>query len=148
MACARADQARPPTRGCPTCGLRVRIQDRVVWVAWRPARVARPAGRSGHPFLAARHAEHRQPAGWGGRTGRRRRLHSGRDAGARRGRPCYVFYAASALLGALGLTLVGHGRILAVVLVTSAALASTVAADLLQKTGWRVRVPYLHALLR
>jgi len=53
-----------------------------------------------------------------------------------------------ALLGALGLTLFGHGRILAVVLVTSAALASTVAADLLQKTGWRVRVPYLHALLR
>ena len=61
---------------------------------------------------------------------------------------CYVFYAASALLGALGLTLFGHGRILAVVLVTSAALASTVAADLLQKTGWRVRAPYLRALLR
>ena len=61
---------------------------------------------------------------------------------------CYVFYAASALLGALGLTLFGHGRILAVVLVTSAALASTVAADLLQKTGWRVRVPYVQAMLR
>jgi len=61
---------------------------------------------------------------------------------------CYVFYAASALLGALGLTLFGHGRILAVVLVTSAVLASTVAADLLQKTGWRVRVPYLRTLLR
>lgn len=61
---------------------------------------------------------------------------------------CYVFYAASALLGALGLTLFGHGRILAVVLATSAALASTVAADLLQKTGWRVRVPYLRTLLR
>lgn len=60
---------------------------------------------------------------------------------------CYVFYAASALLGALGLTLFGHGRILAVVLVTSAALASTVAADLLLKAGWRVRVPYLRTLL-
>jgi UDP-GlcNAc:undecaprenyl-phosphate GlcNAc-1-phosphate transferase len=60
---------------------------------------------------------------------------------------CYAFYAASALLGAIGLTLFGHGRILAVVLATSAALASTVAADLLQKTGWRVRVPYLRALL-
>jgi len=60
---------------------------------------------------------------------------------------CYVFYAASALLGALGLTLFGHGRILAVVLATSAALASTVAADLLQKTGWRVRVPYPRPLL-
>jgi UDP-GlcNAc:undecaprenyl-phosphate GlcNAc-1-phosphate transferase len=60
---------------------------------------------------------------------------------------CYVFYTATALLGALGLTLFGHGRILAVVLVTSAALASTVAADLLQRTGWRVRVPYLQRLL-
>ncbi len=60
---------------------------------------------------------------------------------------CYVFYAASALFGAIGLTLFGHGRILAVVLATSVALASTVAADLLQKTGWRVRVPYLRALL-
>ncbi|HEY1161965.1 MAG TPA: MraY family glycosyltransferase [Candidatus Dormibacteraeota bacterium] len=60
---------------------------------------------------------------------------------------CYVFYAASALFGAVGLTLFGHGRILAVVLATSAALASTVAADLLQKTGWRVRVPYLRTLL-
>jgi UDP-GlcNAc:undecaprenyl-phosphate/decaprenyl-phosphate GlcNAc-1-phosphate transferase len=60
---------------------------------------------------------------------------------------CYVFYAASALLGALGLTLFGHGRVLAVVLVTSWALASTVAADLLQKTGWRIRVPYLGRLL-
>jgi UDP-GlcNAc:undecaprenyl-phosphate GlcNAc-1-phosphate transferase len=60
---------------------------------------------------------------------------------------CYVFYTATALLGALGLTLFGHGRILAVVLVTAAALASTVAADLLQRTGWRIRAPYLRALL-
>jgi UDP-GlcNAc:undecaprenyl-phosphate GlcNAc-1-phosphate transferase len=61
---------------------------------------------------------------------------------------CYVFYSASALLGALGLTLFGHGRVLAVALVVSAALASTVAADLLQKTGWRVRAPYMRTLLR
>jgi UDP-GlcNAc:undecaprenyl-phosphate/decaprenyl-phosphate GlcNAc-1-phosphate transferase len=60
---------------------------------------------------------------------------------------CYVFYTATALLGALGLTIFGHGRILAVVLVASAALASTVVADLLQRTGWRIRVPYLRALL-
>lgn len=60
---------------------------------------------------------------------------------------CYAFYAASALFGAIGLTLFGHGRILAVVLATSVALASTVAADLMQKAGWRVRVPYLRALL-
>jgi UDP-GlcNAc:undecaprenyl-phosphate GlcNAc-1-phosphate transferase len=43
---------------------------------------------------------------------------------------CYVFYAVSALLGALGLTLFGHGRILAVVLVVAAVLTSTVVADL------------------
>jgi UDP-GlcNAc:undecaprenyl-phosphate GlcNAc-1-phosphate transferase len=62
-------------------------------------------------------------------------------------RTCYVFYSATALLGAIGLTLFGHGRILAVVVVTSAALASTVAADLLQKSGWRVPVPFLRRLL-
>jgi hypothetical protein len=60
---------------------------------------------------------------------------------------CYVFYAASALLGAIGLTLFGHGRILAVALVTALALASTVAADLLQRTGWRIQVPGLASLL-
>lgn len=60
---------------------------------------------------------------------------------------CYVFYTATALLGALGLTIFGHGRILAVVLVTSAALASTVAADLVQRTSWRIRVPLLRRLL-
>ncbi len=60
---------------------------------------------------------------------------------------CYVFYAASALLGAVGLTLFGHGRILAVALVVAFVLASTVVADLLQKTGWRVPAPYLSSLL-
>src|SRR5439155_2643059 len=37
---------------------------------------------------------------------------------------CFVFYAASALLGALGLTLFGHGRILAVVVAATAVLTS------------------------
>jgi UDP-GlcNAc:undecaprenyl-phosphate GlcNAc-1-phosphate transferase len=60
---------------------------------------------------------------------------------------CYVFYAASALLGAVGLTLFGHGRILAVALVTSLALSSTVAADLLQRTGWRIPAPFMTRLL-
>lgn len=60
---------------------------------------------------------------------------------------CYVFYAASALLGAIGLTLFGHGRILAVVLVITAVLVSTVFADLLQHAGWRVRAPWLGRLL-
>jgi len=60
---------------------------------------------------------------------------------------CYVFYAASALLGALGLTLFGHGRVLAVTLVASSVLASTVAADLLQHAGWRIPAPFLRRLL-
>jgi UDP-GlcNAc:undecaprenyl-phosphate GlcNAc-1-phosphate transferase len=60
---------------------------------------------------------------------------------------CYVFYAASALLGALGLTLFGHGRILAVVVVATGALVSTVAADLLQHAGWRVPAPFVRRLL-
>ena len=60
---------------------------------------------------------------------------------------CFVFYTASALLGALGLTLFGHGRVLAVVLATCAALASTVAADLLVRTGWRIPAPFLRRLL-
>ncbi len=60
---------------------------------------------------------------------------------------CYVFYAASALLGALGLTLFGHGRVLAVVLVVTGVLVSTVAADLLQHAGLRVPAPWLRRLL-
>ena len=60
---------------------------------------------------------------------------------------CYVFYAASALLGALGLTLFGHGRILAVVLVAAAVLTSTVVADLVQHSGWTVPAPWLRRLL-
>jgi UDP-GlcNAc:undecaprenyl-phosphate/decaprenyl-phosphate GlcNAc-1-phosphate transferase len=60
---------------------------------------------------------------------------------------CYVFYAASALLGALGLTLFGHGRVLAVVVVATAVLLSTVAADLLEHAGWRVPAPFVRRLL-
>ncbi|HKV87434.1 MAG TPA: MraY family glycosyltransferase [Candidatus Dormibacteraeota bacterium] len=60
---------------------------------------------------------------------------------------CYVFYAATALFGALGLTLLGHGRVLAVAVVVTAVLTSTVAADVLQHAGWRVPAPFLHRLL-
>ncbi len=60
---------------------------------------------------------------------------------------CYVFYSASALLGAIGLTLFGHGRILAVVLVVTAVLVSTVAADLLEHARLRVPAPWLPRLL-
>jgi UDP-GlcNAc:undecaprenyl-phosphate GlcNAc-1-phosphate transferase len=60
---------------------------------------------------------------------------------------CYVFYAASALLGALGLTLFGHGRVLVVVVVVTVALVSTVVADLLQHAGWRIPAPFMGRLL-
>jgi len=60
---------------------------------------------------------------------------------------CYVFYAATALLGALGLTLFGHGRVLAAAVIASAVLTSTVAADLLKHAGWRVPAPFLRRLL-
>jgi len=60
---------------------------------------------------------------------------------------CFVFYAASALLGGLGLTLFGHGRILAVVLIAAAILTSTVVADVLQHGRWRVPAPWLRRLL-
>ena len=60
---------------------------------------------------------------------------------------CYVFYAASALFGALGLTLFGHGRVLAVVVVVTIALTSTVAADLVQHAGWRIPAPFMRKLL-
>lgn len=60
---------------------------------------------------------------------------------------CYVFYAASALLGALGLTLFGHGRILAVVVVVTLVMVSTVIADLFQHAGLRVPAPFMRRLL-
>ena len=56
-------------------------------------------------------------------------------------------HPASALLGGLGLTLFGHGRILAVVLIAAAILTSTVVADLLQHGRWRVPAPWLRRLL-
>ena len=60
---------------------------------------------------------------------------------------CYVFYAATALFGTVGLMLFGHRRILAVVVVGALVLASTVAADRLQKAGVRIPAPFLRLLL-
>ncbi|HSS94997.1 MAG TPA: MraY family glycosyltransferase [Candidatus Dormibacteraeota bacterium] len=60
---------------------------------------------------------------------------------------CYVFYAATALFGTVGLMFFGHRRILAVVVVAALVLASTVAADRLQKAGVRIPAPLLRRLL-
>ena len=73
--------------------------------------------------------------------------HRLRSFGLDQRQTCFVFYSASALLGAVGLTLFGHGRVLAVVLVATAVLVSTVAADLLEHVGWRVPAPWLRRLL-
>jgi len=52
------------------------------------------------------------------------------------------------LLGALGLSLFGHGRTWpSKGLVATAALTSTVAADLLLHAGWRIPAPFLQRLL-
>lgn len=60
---------------------------------------------------------------------------------------CYVFYAATALLGTVGLMMFGHRRVLGVVVVGALVLASTVAADRLQRAGWRIPAPFLRRLL-
>jgi len=60
---------------------------------------------------------------------------------------CYVFYAATALLGSIGLMFFGHRRIIGAVVVAALVLASTVAADRLQKAGVRIPAPFLRRLL-
>jgi hypothetical protein len=60
---------------------------------------------------------------------------------------CYVFYAATALFGTVGLMFFGHRRILAVVVVAALVLASTVAADRLQRSGMRIPASFLRRLL-
>jgi UDP-GlcNAc:undecaprenyl-phosphate GlcNAc-1-phosphate transferase len=60
---------------------------------------------------------------------------------------CFVFYSASGLLGAVGLMVFGHKRIVAVVLVAWLVLVSTFLADRLQKSAWRLEHPYLRRLL-
>jgi UDP-GlcNAc:undecaprenyl-phosphate GlcNAc-1-phosphate transferase len=60
---------------------------------------------------------------------------------------CYVFYAATALLGTIGLMFFGHRRIIGAVVVAALVLASTMAADRLQKAGVRIPAPFLRRLL-
>jgi UDP-GlcNAc:undecaprenyl-phosphate/decaprenyl-phosphate GlcNAc-1-phosphate transferase len=60
---------------------------------------------------------------------------------------CLVFYSASSLLGAFGLMLFGHQRIVAVVLVAWLVFVSTFLADRLQNSTWRLDHPYLRRLL-
>jgi UDP-GlcNAc:undecaprenyl-phosphate GlcNAc-1-phosphate transferase len=69
------------------------------------------------------------------------------DFGLNARQTCFVFYSASGLLGAVGLTIFGHRRVIAVVVVAWLVLVSTLAADRLQKSGWGLEVPYFRRLL-
>jgi UDP-GlcNAc:undecaprenyl-phosphate GlcNAc-1-phosphate transferase len=69
------------------------------------------------------------------------------DFGLNARQTCFVFYSASGLLGAVGLTIFGHRRLIAVVVVAWLVLVSTLAADRLQRSGWGFDVPYFRRLL-
>src|SRR5579859_1106613 len=69
------------------------------------------------------------------------------DFGLNARQTCFVFYSASGLLGAVGLTIFGHKRVVAVVVVAWLVLVSTLAADRLQKADWRFDSPLMRRLL-
>ena len=70
------------------------------------------------------------------------------DFGLNARQTCFVFYSASGLLGAVGLTVFGqHRRLIAVVVVAWLVLVSTLAADRLQKSSWGVKAPIVRRLL-
>lgn len=59
---------------------------------------------------------------------------------------CLVFYGATGILGAIGLTVLGHRKILAIAIVLMIVLLSTALADRMQAMGRRIG-PSLRALL-
>jgi UDP-GlcNAc:undecaprenyl-phosphate GlcNAc-1-phosphate transferase len=69
------------------------------------------------------------------------------DFGLTQPQTCLVFYGATALLGSLGLMLLGHQRIWVVMVVLVAVGLSTVAGEKLQGVTRRVPVPGFRRLL-
>lgn len=65
------------------------------------------------------------------------------DFGLSQPQTCLVFYCATGILGALGLMLFGHKRILAVAIVVLVVGLSTVVGESLEGAGWRIAVPWL-----
>lgn len=65
------------------------------------------------------------------------------DFGLSQPQACLVFYCATGILGALGLMLFGHKRILSVAIVLLVVGLSTVIGESLEETGWRVQLPGL-----
>ena len=69
------------------------------------------------------------------------------DFGLSQPQACLVFYCGTGILGALGLMLFGHKRILSIAIVVLVVGLSTVVGESLQAAGWRVPVPGLRRLL-
>jgi UDP-GlcNAc:undecaprenyl-phosphate/decaprenyl-phosphate GlcNAc-1-phosphate transferase len=65
------------------------------------------------------------------------------DFGLSQPQACLVFYCATGILGALGLMLFGHKRILTVAIVLLVVGLSTVLGESLEESGWRVPVPLM-----
>jgi UDP-GlcNAc:undecaprenyl-phosphate GlcNAc-1-phosphate transferase len=69
------------------------------------------------------------------------------DFGLTQPQTCVLFYCATGILGAFGLMLFGHKRILSVAIVLLIVAVSTVIGERLQQTRWRVPAPGLRRLL-
>jgi UDP-GlcNAc:undecaprenyl-phosphate GlcNAc-1-phosphate transferase len=69
------------------------------------------------------------------------------DFGLNQAQTCVFFYCATGILGALGLMIFGHRRVLAVAIVLLVVGLSTAIGEGLKATGWRVPAPGLRRLL-
>jgi UDP-GlcNAc:undecaprenyl-phosphate GlcNAc-1-phosphate transferase len=69
------------------------------------------------------------------------------DFGISQRQICLIFYGATAILGAIGLMIFGHKRILAVVVVMALVVLSTVAGERLQDITRRIPIPGFRLLL-
>jgi UDP-GlcNAc:undecaprenyl-phosphate/decaprenyl-phosphate GlcNAc-1-phosphate transferase len=64
------------------------------------------------------------------------------EAGLTQRQTCILFYCASGILGAVGLTVFGHRKILAVVIVLMVVVLSTTLGERLRTSGQRLPVPF------
>lgn len=69
------------------------------------------------------------------------------DFGLTQWETCLVFYCCAGILGALGLMLFGHRRVLSVAVILLVIPLSTVLGELLQRVEWRLPLPGLRRLL-
>lgn len=68
------------------------------------------------------------------------------DAGLTQRQTCILFYCTSAILGAVGLTVFGHRKILAVVIVLMVVILSTVLGERMRAASTRIPVPFGNVL--